>query len=48
MTDPRITALFTPEQLRAAGLCTECGWHPKTQGHSPDCTREDTDGESDR
>lgn len=48
MSDPRMTSLFTPEQLRAAGRCTECGWHPPTQGHNPDCTRKDADGTGDR
>ncbi|MCX8559800.1 hypothetical protein OS122_02655 [Mycolicibacterium mucogenicum] len=38
MSDPRITALFTPEQLRAMGRCAECGWAPAQQGHRPGCT----------
>ncbi len=37
MSDPRMTQLFTADQLRKMGRCTECGWHPPTQGHSDDC-----------
>lgn len=38
MSDPRITVLFSEDELRALNRCTLCGWHPKTQGHHPDCT----------
>lgn len=37
MTDPRIRLLFTRAQLIGMGRCPDCGWHPKTQGHHPDC-----------
>lgn len=42
MTDPNITLLFTPDQLRRMGRCSTCGWHPPTQGHHPDCRKEET------
>lgn len=48
MTDRRLRLLFMPDELRKLGRCPECGWHPPTQGHDPDCTREEADGESDR
>ncbi|MDQ2638061.1 MAG: hypothetical protein M3Y83_14430 [Actinomycetota bacterium] len=42
MSDPKIRLLFTPERLAALGRCTQCGWHPPTQGHHQDCpTTED-------
>lgn len=37
VSDPRIKLLFTPEQLKAMNRCMRCGWHPKTQGHHPEC-----------
>ncbi len=43
MSDPRITKLLTPEQLRQRGRCETCGWHIDTQGHRPDCTTRDTE-----
>lgn len=44
MTDPGIRLLLTPEQLRELDRCTECGWHPPTQNHHPNCPtiREET------
>ncbi|UVK59456.1 hypothetical protein SEA_VENTI_59 [Mycobacterium phage Venti] len=23
--------------------CPDCGWHPKTQGHHPDCPNRETE-----
>lgn len=37
MTDPKIRLLFTRAQLIAMKRCADCGWHPKTQGHHPEC-----------
>ncbi|MBP3087016.1 hypothetical protein [Mycolicibacterium fortuitum] len=37
MTDPKIRLLFTRAQLIGMGRCPDCGWHPKTQGHHPEC-----------
>lgn len=37
MTDPKIRLLFTRAELIAMKRCPECGWHPKTQGHHPEC-----------
>ncbi|UVT31514.1 hypothetical protein SEA_SEJANUS_83 [Mycobacterium phage Sejanus] len=37
MTDPKIKLLFTRAELIAMGRCELCGWHPKTQGHHPEC-----------
>lgn len=45
MSDPRITVLFTAEELRRLGRCEGCGWHPETQGHHLDCPREGERGE---
>lgn len=37
MTDPKIRLLFTRAQLIAMKRCPDCGWHPPTQSHHPDC-----------
>lgn len=43
MTDPKIRLLFTRAQLIAMRRCADCGWHPPTQGHHPDCPTWDTE-----
>jgi hypothetical protein len=37
MSDQKIRLLFTRAQLIAMKRCADCGWHPPTQGHHPDC-----------
>lgn len=41
MSDPRIRLLFSRRELIAMQRCPDCGWHPKTQGHHPDCPTND-------
>ncbi|WP_301121098.1 hypothetical protein [Mycolicibacterium fortuitum] len=43
MTDPKIRLLFTRAELIGMGRCPDCGWHPKTQGHHPECPTWDED-----
>ncbi|AEL19993.1 hypothetical protein SEA_TAPIOCA_61 [Mycobacterium phage Tapioca] len=44
MTDPKIWLPFSRRELIAMQRCPDCGWHPKTQGHHPDCPTNNADG----
>ncbi|AWH14470.1 hypothetical protein HWB60_gp074 [Mycobacterium phage TChen] len=43
MSDPRIRLLFSRRELIAMQRCPDCGWHPKTQFHHPDCPNRETE-----
>ncbi|UVT31615.1 hypothetical protein SEA_MASK_82 [Mycobacterium phage Mask] len=43
MTDPKIKLLFTRAQLIGMERCPDCGWHPETQGHLPECPTHPSD-----
>ncbi|QHB41406.1 hypothetical protein I5J39_gp60 [Mycobacterium phage Megiddo] len=46
MSDPRIRLLFSRRELIAMQRCPDCGWHPKTQFHHPDCPQWDSETET--
>ncbi|QBP31766.1 hypothetical protein SEA_PIPER2020_87 [Mycobacterium phage Piper2020] len=37
MTESKIWLPFSRAELIRRGRCPDCGWHPKTQFHHPNC-----------
>lgn len=39
-----VRSLFTRREAISRRRCPDCGWHPETQGHHPECpNREEED-----